>query len=296
MSEDDKRDFWREHLAEEAERGRRAARTFPHTLVEVAGDRALTAWSELKERTNGAAIVLGGDGDLYRLADRMTWRRERGETPDGVLAAADRLRFPEDLFALRAAQDEKAEAYWRREREAGRPLPFDPDEPREWPPTGPWPDEVFEEESLAVATDWDFGDLEDKPQKEEATKPDAQEGARDVGRRVPLERVYIGLIPGADPTEAPAHLHWGGWNDVPSSEMLVVALRSWRDRYGAQLVGMSHDTWSLLVDRPPASREEALGLAREMVALCSDLLGEVKTLQGQAALAMENGWWNFWWD
>jgi len=33
-----------------------------------------------------------------------------------------------------------------------------------------------------------------------------------------------------------------------------------------------------------------------MVALCSDVLGDVKTLQGQAALAMENRWWNFWWD
>jgi hypothetical protein len=286
MSENSQRDFWKEHLAEEAERGRRASHTFPYPLVEVAGVRALTAWSKFKEGADGATLVLGGPGDLYRIANRMTWRSERAETADAVLATADSLRFPEDLFALRAAQDKEAEAYWLREQEAGRPLPFDPEEPGKWPPTGPWPDEVYEEEALAVASEWDFRDRDEDRTEGDARKP----------RRIPLERVYIALIPGADPTEAPAYLHWGGWNDVPSSEILVATLRSWRDRYGAQLVGVSHDSWSLHVDRPPVTREEALGLAREMVALCGDVLGEVETLQGQAALAMENRWWNFWWD
>jgi hypothetical protein len=283
MSKKSQRDSWK---AEEAALGRRASRTFPYPLVEVAGERALTAWSNLKERTDGATLVLGGPGDLYRIADRMTWRSKRGETADAVLAAAERLRFPEDLFALRAAQDKEAEAHRLREQEAGRPLPFDREEPGEWPPTGPWPDEVYKEEPLAVASEWDFRHRDEDRTEGDARKP----------RRIPLERCYIALIPGADATEAPAHLHWGAWNAVPTSEILVATLRSWRERYGAQLVGVSHDTWSLYVDRPPVTREEALGLAREMVALCRDLLGEVKTLQGQAALAMENRWWNFWWD
>jgi hypothetical protein len=78
--------------------------------------------------------------------------------------------------------------------------------------------------------------------------------------------------------------------------MLVAALRSWHERYGAELAGIGHDTWSLRAARPPVSRGEALALAAEMAALCGDLLGEVKTLEGQAALLMANEWWNFWWD
>lgn len=279
MPEKNKHALWKEHLEENAERGRNAARTFAYTLVETTGERALSAWSDLNERADGATLVLGGDVDLWSIANHINGRRERGETPDAVLAAADRIRFPEDLFTLRDAQHKETDAYWRREREAGRPLPFSWDEEEEWPPTGPWPEEAFQEPPLAVASCWDFGaDLNER------------------ARWVPLERVYIARIPGADPTEAPAHLHWGSWNDVPSSEVLVAALRSWRDRYGAKLVGISRDTWSLLVDRPPTTRGEALVLAREMVALCSDLLGEVETLQGQAALTMNNRWWNLWWD
>lgn len=148
-------------------------------------------------------------------------------------------------------------------------------------PRGPWPRKPYEEPALCVATAWDFS--RNRPK-----------GAQP--QRVPLEKVYVALLPCADAAEAPAHLHWGNWNDVPRSEMLVAALRSWHGRYGAQLADISHDTWSLHASRPPATREEALELAAEMVEVCADLLGEVHTLEGQAALLMANTWWNFWWD
>jgi len=279
MSDAAKREAWKEYLADETERGRRAAERFPFKLVETTGKRALETWRAVKTQQDGAPVVLGGPGDVYRIADRMASMRERGDTPEAVLSGAARVHFPDDLSRERARGYARAEAFWRAERDAGRAVWFDPD--RGWPPIGSWPDKAYEEEPLAVASQWDF-----------QRDPDAAKPAR----RVPLEQVYIAILPGADATEAPAHLLWGDWNDVPRSEMLVAALSSWRDRYGAELVGISHDTWSLYVERPPQDRDDALRLAREMVALCQDLLGEVKTLQGQAALAMANQWWNFWWD
>lgn len=279
MSQDERREIWAEYLAEETARGKEAARNFPYKLVETTGERALATWAELKAQQDGAPIVLGGPGDLYRIANRMAFMRERGDTPEAVLAGASKQRFPRDLLAERAKEYVQTEAFWRREREGGRALWFEPDEG--WPPVGPWPEKAYEEEKLAVASEWDF---------------ERDAGASMPGRRVFLPLVYIAVLTGADATEAPARLLWGDWNDVPDSATLVAALRSWRTRYGAELVGISHDTWSLSVARPPQDRDEALGLAREMVAVCPDLLDETRTLQGQAALTLENDWWNFWWD
>lgn len=276
---DDRRDAWKEYLAEEAVRGRQAARDFPFKLVETTGERALETWRALKAQQDGAPFVLGGPGDLYRIADRMALMREHGEAPKTVVAAADRVAFPGLLVAERVIAHKKAQTSRRAEREAGRSVFFDPGE--RWPPTGAWPQAPYEEEPLAVAAQWDF-----------ERDPDAPKPAK----RIPLENVYVAILPDVDASDAPAHFLWGGWNDVPQSEMLVAALRSWRDNYGAELVGMSHDTWSILVDRPPVDRRRALTLARDMIALCPDLLGEVKTVEGQAALVLANHWWNFWWD
>jgi hypothetical protein len=66
MDKEERRDSWADYLAREVERGRRAAETFPFTLVETTGERALETWRELKAQRDGAPLVLGGPGDLYR--------------------------------------------------------------------------------------------------------------------------------------------------------------------------------------------------------------------------------------
>lgn len=265
--------------AEEAERGRRAALDFPFELVETTGLAALDVWRKLKAKGPATPVVLGGPGDLWRIAERLRWRLERGETVEAVLAAAGAIDFPDDLYRRSAEERARVRALRMREAEAGRGQGWDPK--AEWPPSGPWPERPFEEEPLSVALGWDLG---------------GAPGTLEAARRTPLAKVYIALLPTDDASEAPAWLHWGGWNEVPESAMLVAALRSWRDRFGAELVGISHDAWSVKVDRPPTDRYEGLRVAREMLALCVDLIDGVDTLQGQAALAIENDWWSFWWD
>ncbi len=90
--------------------------------------------------------------------------------------------------------------------------------------------------------------------------------AEDILSGRPLARVTIVLVPTDDPTTIPAHLRWGGWNANPPAEYHVAALRSWRDRYGAELVGLSLDVMNVRVARRPGSRDEAMALAREQYA------------------------------
>src|SRR5262249_43026296 len=79
----------------------------------------------------------------------------------------------------------------------------------------------------------------------------------------PLPKIHIALIPTDDWTTIPAHLRWGGWNACPDPEYHVAALRSWRDRFGAELVGIGSDIMDLHINNPPQTRGEALELARE---------------------------------
>jgi hypothetical protein len=92
-------------------------------------------------------------------------------------------------------------------------------------------------------------------------------------------------------------MHYGNWNDCPSPAYHVAALRSWRDRYGAELVGFNADTLNLRVSRKPPTREEALALAREHYFYCNDIVDQgVRTYRKLAAGLMESDWWFFWWD
>jgi hypothetical protein len=62
-------------------------------------------------------------------------------------------------------------------------------------------------------------------------------------------------------------------------------------------VGLSHDVVNIRVRRKPATRAEALDLAREQYAYCSDIIEQgVGTVSALAAALMENDWWYFWWD
>jgi hypothetical protein len=151
------------------------------------------------------------------------------------------------------------------ERQLGAPL--------EMPPTGAWPDEEASEEQeddfIPIALDENLA---------------------------PLPMVNIALIPARNAAEVPAYLNYGGWNTCPFPAYQVAALRSWRDRYGAELVSIGSSI-ELLTARPPTSRDEALALAREQQAFCPDIHWDTKwTLSEIAAMRMAVRWWSFWWN
>lgn len=121
--------------------------------------------------------------------------------------------------------------------------------------------------------------------------------SRDILTGEFYDRVHIVLLPTQDATEAPAYLRFGGWNECPSPEVHVAALRSWRDRYGAVIAACSGDIMELQVERPPTTRADAMALATEQFLFCTDIvLQGTETIPALAQGLVGNRWWYFWWD
>ncbi len=210
--------------------------------VSASGRDALKTWDRLKGEGKGWPIIVGDDSTLSDFTEEV----DLASAPaDATIAAAARLRFPQDLPGY-TADAQSAEV-------------------GEWPATPP-------PATPAFSMTYDH-------------RGDA------------LAKVNILIVPTDDPTTVPAHLQWGGWNECPAPEYHVAALRSWRDRYGAEIVALSRDVMGLRVQRRPETRDEALALAREIFAYCPDIvLQGTGTLSALAATLMVSDLWEFWWD
>jgi hypothetical protein len=262
--------------------------TDPFERVQVPGEQALATWEQLKAAGRGFPVVIGDDDSVgLLLADfSQTWPNKKSISE--VLAAAGAIRHPDGLKALKAEERARDRENLRRQqlaRQSDASLPRmividsrgrektvrgDVAEIRERQPRlGRWPSKPRSLSAPSVALDY----------------------------RGPKKSVYVALIQTDDWTTIPAHLHYGGRNASPQPEYHVAALRSWRDRYGAELVGLSSDRMDLRVARRPQTRVEAVDLAREHYIYCNDIVDQdLGTLRKLAACLMANDWWGFWWD
>lgn len=232
-----------------------ATSPFPYRTYRVAGEAALSTWTQLVTAGEGYPVIVGPPevADLVSEGASLDQR-----SVADVLAAADAVRFPRDLLA-RHAEERRAEA-----AELG---------------------ETYDEASHVGA-----GPVQ-------ATAQTVGFITRDVLSQRPHREVLIVVLPTRDPAEALAMLRFGGWNACPPVEEHVAALRSWRERFGFELVGVGPDIIEGRVARRPTDRAAALALAREMWAYCPDIVdqgtGDLATLA--ATLMVSDGWF-FWWD
>jgi hypothetical protein len=241
---------------------------FPYELVETTGENALATWEELKTAGRGAPVVLGVDNLDILLLPFDSRERARRKPIEEILAAAEAIKYPADLYKRRQDEHAEAKAYLEKMASLGE---FKDEEEDYEPPLGDWPTEPSYGWGLSVVYD--------------------------VATRQPRSTVRIALIPTDDPTAIPAYMQWGNWNSCPSPADHVGALRAWRDRYGAELIGLGADTLNLRVSRKPATREEALELAREHYFYCTDIIDQgMGSYRALAAGLMESDWWFFWWD
>jgi hypothetical protein len=237
--------------------GLKAMIGYPVEVVD--GARALARWEALRKAGQGYPVVVGDAEALSFFAEAASF--EDREDPQAILARAANLAWPQAIF------DER-----RREREAF---------------AAEYASGEIEEEVEADVGEWP-AQVADAP--ELTTSEDILTGK-------PHRQCFIVIFPARHGWEVPAYANWGGWNENPEPAFHVAALKSWQDRYGAELVGMSGDVMNLRVAKRPATREEALGLAREHYAYCADIVDQgVGTLSALAATYLKSRWWFFWWD
>src|SRR5690606_15273239 len=105
------------------------------------------------------------------------------------------------------------------------------------------------------------------------------------------------LLCDAPAHDLPAHLGWGGWNQCPPPAAHVAMLRSWHQRFAAELAFIGPDTLELSVARPPATTAELRELAWEQYIYCSDIVHQgAGSLDALARELCGSPRWFFWWD
>jgi hypothetical protein len=277
---------------------RKAMEQFPLKLIEVSGDQALAKWQDLKSAGQGTPVVLGGDDDGGSFSNLLDPFGPNGPyvrplpSVEDILKKAAGIQFPDELAKRRKADSEAA---LQRLKDL---LAAKPDMPL------PTITETQDEQTRTLTRDETVTAMEREPRQppigEWPDTPDTLGGlsvANDIRTGRPLQKVLIGLAPTDDWTTIPAILRWGGWNGCPAAEYHVAAMRNWRDRYGAELIGMNFDTINLRVAVRPKTREEALALARDQYVYCADIIDQgVGTYSALAAALMASDWWYFWWD
>jgi hypothetical protein len=119
----------------------------------------------------------------------------------------------------------------------------------------------------------------------------------DVLSREPKEEVAIAKLPTQRNWEAPAYLGMGGWNECPDAAVITAFAKRWHERYGAEIISVTHDVMEFTVSKPPTDRESAMALAKGQYIFCTDIVdqgvGDVTTL---AAMLLNSNYWYFWWD
>jgi hypothetical protein len=151
------------------------------------------------------------------------------------------------------------------------------------------PDEAFDPEEFE-----EFGEF----LSPESMQPTSEFTTHlDILSRKPYPEVLIGLVPTPDPWEVPAWLYTGGWNACPEAEVHIRLMETWFVRYGAELVGLTHDVIELAIARPVQEIEEARELALTQYAYCPDIIDQgVQTIENLAQTLLGSSVWYFWWD
>ena len=108
----------------------------------------------------------------------------------------------------------------------------------------------------------------------------------------------IGLARCRRPADVVAVVGWSGSiNRIQPPEVSAV-LRSWEDRFGVVLAGLSFDVLTLLVPHPPQDQAQALVIAAELVAFCPDALwqGSYDSLRELSSALVDRPVWRLWFD
>lgn len=111
------------------------------------------------------------------------------------------------------------------------------------------------------------------------------------------EFIYTGLAELQEPWMLPAVYGFGGWNECPRIDVQCAAMKYWQEKYGAEIITLSGDYLECQVEKPPATKEEAMRLAWEQYWFCPDIVDQgTETISNLGAALLNSKLWFFWWD
>ncbi|MCX4549077.1 DUF4253 domain-containing protein [Streptomyces sp. NBC_01387] len=112
--------------------------------------------------------------------------------------------------------------------------------------------------------------------------------------------VRAALVPARRSADIPAAIGWSGpVNHEHDVAAISSVLRSWEDRFGIRVVGLTFDELFVSVASPPTTQEEAEAVAAEHFAFCPDNLTQSahRSIQAYAEkVVLGQPAWSFWWD
>jgi hypothetical protein len=149
-----------------------------------------------------------------------------------------------------------------------------------------------------AAADPEFYEIEPKEWPENTDSPNTTITSHcSVLTGKPHAEVVITVLPTEEPWKVPCFLRIGDWNEVPKAEEHAALFKHWAERYGAKIACIADDVIELTVERPAATREEALALARQHFIYCADIVHQgVGSVEELAATLLGATVWYFWWD
>jgi hypothetical protein len=252
--------------------------------LRVPGARAANTWKRLRQLvsfTGHWPVLLGGEQGLRLVKEQLRKGADSFEATTAKLLE-EAAQLPLDPGAW-ARQRRATMLEWMKKNNGPAAVIatleatlVTPREVRQQPPEEPWADGVRPNNDFVIPYD-------------------------PYDPRKLLAEVTVGLVPTQTSWHVPVLLRFGGFNACPFPAEHAALLRYWEGRYGAEVVGMTHDTIELSVARPPKERPEALELAGLHLSYCGDLDQALHGTRGPlrptlAARLLGAKVWYFWWD
>lgn len=267
---------------------------FPFEIIDVTLENAL---QKAKEHNSTSMVsVISDSRDRLELLKQPFNYADLNPVSDikATLSKANEIKHPVDLRKIRNEGNEETCKLLEEQMASPGYKPIKMYETDETGKMVELPPEQVRQRMLAGCNDEKLSNSENWPSESgEETPPETFVSALFGNSRLGT----VIKIPTDDWTTIPAHLRWGGWNEHPHPEYHIAAWRSWRNKYGANLIGMTHDTLIMRVEKPPNSRKEAYKLAEEQYLYCNDIVDQgVGSVTNLAAGLLNSGYWFFWWD
>lgn len=251
----------------------------PSGRSEPPGSAGIWVSNELPEDIERLWVLLLEQQEATGLFPLLCWP---GSPARSHLAEADAIRLESVLAAGFVDYRQRRLPFWSNPTpeevpEGVEPWPHDPGPPFEsWPGLAP-----------PVAVDAD-------------SPSPAQAAGRTVAHLVgtgwhEFKDCRLALVPAQRSADLPALLEWSSEAPVP---LLSALLRSWEDRFGAQVVSACRNSLRVSVARPPQKVQDAEVLACEhLLSTAQSIVDDPPTTfpDYAASLVGRSDWW-FWWD